>query len=147
MTMSTDAPGLFVSEVVDDLREALQQFPDGAGWRVGVATYTDGPGSDISVMHVASFAADPDGAFALVPEGMGGAFGLDERPFTARELLECLEAQPDWAGHAACVCTDIGEGAEGALVARTLPLWGAGVHEEARLVYFYYGAGAADGVQ
>jgi hypothetical protein len=147
MAMSTETPGLFVSEVVDDLREALQQFPDGADWRVGVATYTDGPGSDISVMYAASFEADPDGAFVLVPEGMGEAFGLDERPFTARDLLDRLEASPEWAGHAACVCSDITERSDGSLVARTLPLWGAGVHADAQLVYFYYGAGTADAVQ
>lgn len=146
--MSTEeASGLFVSEVVDDLKEALREFADGAGWRVGVATYTDGPGSDISVMHVASFAADPDGAFVLVPEGMGDAFGLDERPFTARELLQRLEASPEWAGHLACVCSEIVERDDGSLVARTLPLWGAGVHEDAQLVYFYYGAVAADAAQ
>lgn len=145
--MPMETPGLFVSEVVDDLREALQQFPEGAGWRVGVATYTDGPGSDISVMHVASFEADADGAFVLVPEGMGEAFGLAERPFTARELLDRLEASPEWAAHAACACTDIVERSDGSLVARTLPLWGAGVHADAQLVYFYYGAGATDDAQ
>lgn len=145
--MPMETPGLFVSELVDDLREALQQFPEGARWRVGVATYTDGPGSDISVMHVASFEADPDGAFVLVPEGMGEAFGLAERPFTARELLDRLDASPEWAGHSACVCTDIDEASDGSLVARTLPLWDAGVHVDAQLVYFYYGAGATDAAQ
>ena len=93
---------MHVSDLIDDLAEALAKFPESADWRIGVATYTDGPGSDISVMHVASYGTDPDEEFFLVPEGMGEAFGLAERPFTAKQLLDELQAHPEWAGHPVC---------------------------------------------
>ncbi|GHA68761.1 hypothetical protein GCM10007067_00790 [Lysobacter bugurensis] len=134
---------MHVSDVIDDIKAAFEQFPDAARWRVGVATYVDGPGSDISVMYAASYHVDGDGFF-LVPEGMGEAFALEERPFTARELLDALEAEARWAGYAVHVRAEIVELADSSFASRNLPLWGAGVHDEAELVYFYYGAMALE---
>jgi hypothetical protein len=131
---------MIVSDVVKDLRAVLDEFPAAATWRVGVATYTDGPGSDIDVMYAASFHTDPDDEFFLVPEGMGEAFALEERPFSAQELLEGLNANPDWAGHVAYVRSGVVELPDGSVASRNMPLWGTGVHQEAQLVYFYCGA-------
>jgi hypothetical protein len=131
---------MIVADVAEDLRAALDEFPAAATWRVGVATYTDGPGSDIDVMYVASFHTDPDDEFFLVPEGMGEAFALEERPFSAQELLDRLMATPEWAGYVAYVRSHIVELPDGSVASRNMPLWGAGVHQDARLVYFYYGA-------
>jgi hypothetical protein len=86
---------MIVSDVAEDLRAALDEFPAAATWRIGVATYTDGPGSDIDVMYVASFHTDPDDEFFLVPEGMGEAFALEERPFSAQQLLDRLKTKPE----------------------------------------------------
>ena len=135
---------MHVSDLIDDLAEALATFPEAAGWRIGVATYTDGPGSDISVMHVASVDTDADDEFFLVPEGMGEAFGLAERPITAKQLLDELRAHPEWAGHPVCVRSEVIRMPDGSLACRSKMAWGAGVHEGARLVYFYYGAVGAD---
>lgn len=135
---------MIVSDVVEDLMALLVEFPAAATWRVGVATYTNGPGSDIDVMYAASFHTDPDSEFFLVPEGMGKAFGLRERPFSSQELLEALDANPDWAGHVAYVRSGVVELPDGSVASRNMPLWGTGIHQEAQLVYFYYGASGSE---
>lgn len=130
---------MLVSDMITDLTAALAQFPDAADWRVGIACYTDGPGSDINVMYVASHEADDAQDFTLVPEGMGAGFGLDETPLTAGELLAALGSNPAWASFAAYAAAEAVELPDGRRVSRNEPLWGTGVHEGARLVYFYYG--------
>lgn len=134
---------MLVSDLVEDLSAALKQRPDAAGWRVGVATYAEGPGGDISVMYVASFHVDADDEFFLVPEGMGDAFDLEERPLTAGELLSGLQAMPGWDSFPAYVHSGIIELPDGSFASRNKPLWGTGVQEQAQLVYFYYGDSAA----
>lgn len=131
---------MLVSDISEDLRAVLEEFPAASAWRVGVATYVDGPGSDIDVMYTASFHTEPDDEFFLVPEGMGGSFGLSEHPFSAQELFDHLQATPEWAGHAAYVRRGVVELPDGSVASRNSPLWGTGVHQDARLVYFYYGA-------
>src|SRR5688572_10719020 len=134
---------MLVSDLVEDLRAALEQHPAATGWRVGVATYAEGPGGDISVMYVASFHVDADDDFFLVPEGMGEAFDLEERPLTADELVSGLQAMPGWAAFPAYVHSDIVELPDGSFACRNKSLWATGVQEQAQLVYFYYGDSAA----
>lgn len=131
---------MVVSELVEDLEAALAQSPAAATWRVGVATYTAGPGSDIDVMYVGSFHTDPDDEFFLVPEGMGAAFGLEESALSAKALLDDLLAEPDWADFIAYVRSGVVELPDGSVASRNMPVWGAGIHQDAQLVYFYYGA-------
>lgn len=131
---------MVVSELVEDLEAALAQSPAAASWRVGVATYTAGPGSDIDVMYVGSFHTDADDEFFLVPEGMGAAFGLEEGALSAKALLDGLLAEPDWADFIAYVRSGVVELPDGSVASRNMPLWGAGIHQDAQLVYFYYGA-------
>lgn len=135
---------MIVSDVIEDLKAALDEFPAAATWRVGVATYTDGPGSDIDVMYAASFHTDPDYEFFLVPEGMGEVFALEEHPFSAQELLEGLKAKPEWADFVAYVRSGIVELPDGSVASQNIPLWGSGVHQDAQLVYFYYGASGSE---
>lgn len=138
----TKAPGLqmIVSDVIEDLRASLADVPAAAAWRVGVATYVDGPGGDIDVMYIGSFHTDLDDEFFLVPEGMGSAFELEESPLSAGQLLEMLGERVDWAGFPAYVRSALVKLPDGSLASRNRPLWGAGIHRDARLVYFYYGA-------
>ena len=135
---------MIVSDIVEDLKAALDKFPAASTWRIAVATYTDGPGSEIEVMYAASFHTDPDDEFFLVPEGMGEAFALEERPFSAQELLDILKANPAWVDYVAYVRSEVVELPDGSVASRTMPLWGSGVHEDAQLVYFYYGASGSE---
>src|SRR5690606_13161454 len=121
-----------------------EQFPNAADWRVGVACYTNGPGSDINVMYVASFHADGYEDFTLVPEGLGESFGLEEKPFTAEELLAALQANPSWASFAAYATAEAVQLPDGRIVSKNGPLWGTGVQESAQLLYFYYGPSGAE---
>ncbi|MBD9468099.1 hypothetical protein [Pseudoxanthomonas sp. PXM01] len=129
---------MIVADVAEDVRQVLAEFPHAAAWRIGVARYTDGPGSDIDVMYVAGFHAEADGDFCLAPEGMGDVFALEEQPWSAQELLAELDAHPDWATHVAYVHSDLAEFPDGSFAVRNAPLSGTGVHHDAKLVYFYY---------
>ena len=135
---------MIVTDVIEDLRATLDEFPVAATWRVGVATYTDGPGSDIDVMYAASFHTDLDNEFFLVPEGMGQAFSLEEHPFSAAEMLKNLEAKLEWASHVAYVRSAVVELPDGSVASRNKPLWGTGIHQGAQLVYFNYGASGSE---
>ncbi|MFC3661132.1 hypothetical protein [Luteimonas notoginsengisoli] len=90
-------------------------------------------------MYAASFHTDPDNEFFLVPEGMGGAFSLEEHPFSAAGLLEDLKAKQEWASHVAYVRSEVVELPDGSVASRNMPLSGTGIHHDAQLVYFYYG--------
>ena len=92
---------MLVSDLVEDLKAAFEQFPDACDWRVGMATYTDGPGSDISVMYAGSYSIEPDGELILVPEGLGPFFKLREHTFSAAELLATLQERPELSGYPA----------------------------------------------
>lgn len=131
---------MIVSELVDDLRAALDQFPAAFDWRVGVATYTDGPGSDITMMYVASYSIEPDDELILVPEGLGPSFNLEESPLTASDLLNSLHAKPELASFPTYAKSEAVELPDGTIVSKNDPLWGTGVQDEGQLVYFYYGA-------
>ena len=131
---------MIVSDVIEDLRESLAETPGATAWRVGVATYVDAPGGDIDVMYIGSCHTDPDNEFLLVPEGMGAAFDLAEGPISAGQLLETLEERADWAEFPAYVRSEVVELPDGSRVCRNMPLWGTGIHHDAELVYFYYGA-------
>jgi hypothetical protein len=133
---------MLVSDLVEDLKTALDQFPIASDWRVGVATYTDGPGSDITVMYVGSYSIEPDDEVILVPEGMGSYFKLEDRPFTASELLGWLQAKPELASFPAYAKSDAVELPDGTIVSKNEPLWGTGVQDAGQIVYFYYGTGA-----
>ena len=133
---------MLVSDLVEDLKAALDQFPAAADWRVGIATYTDSPGSDISVMLVGSSSIEPDDELILVPEGLGSSFKLEESPFTAAGLLSFLQAKPELASFPAFAKSEAVEHSDGTIVSINYPLWGTGVQETAQLVYFYYGNGA-----
>lgn len=135
---------MIVSDVIEDLKVALDEFPAAASWRVGVAMYTDGPGSDIDVMYATGFHTDPDEEFFLVPEGMGEAFALEERPLSAQELIDGLKAKPEWADFIAYVRSGVVKLPDGSTASRNMPLWGFGVHQDAQLVYFYYGASGSE---
>jgi hypothetical protein len=139
---------MIVEDLAEDVRAVLAEFPHAASWRIGVARYTDGPGSDIDVRYVASFHAEADGDFCLAPEGTGDAFALEERAWSAQELLSELDAHPDWATHVAYVHSDLAEFPDGSFAVRNAPLWDTGVHHDAQLVYFYYGTSAqSDGAR
>jgi hypothetical protein len=131
---------MFVSDVIESLRASLAEVPAASAWRVGVATYTDGPGSDINVMHIGSCHTDPDDEFFLVPEGMGSAFELEESALSAGQLLDVLRERVEWAAFPAYVRSAVVELPDGSRASRNKPLWGAGIHHDAQLVYFYYGA-------
>ena len=130
---------MLVSELIDDLTAALDQFPLASQWRVGVATYTAEPGGDITVMYVASYSVEPDDEIILVPEGMGSYFKLEEHPLTAAELLASLRERPEIAAFLTYAKSDTVELPDGTIVSKNEPLWGAGVQEQGQLVYFYYG--------
>ena len=130
---------MLVSDLVDDLKAAFAQFPPARSWRVGVASHTDGPGSDITIMYVASYSIEPDDEVILVPEGLGSHFKLEERPFTATELLDALAARSDIAAFPTYAKSDAVRLPDGTIVSKNEPLWGTGVQEQGQLVYFYYG--------
>ena len=130
---------MIVSELVEDLHAAFGQFPDARGWRVGVASYANEPGSGISVMYVASVHSDPDEEFFLVPEGYGEFYSLVESPFTAEELLAKLQLESGWAAFVAYTRSEVVELPDGSVVSKNMPLWGCGVQPSAQLVYFYFG--------
>ena len=133
-----------VSDITDDLKILFSDFPVAARWRVGIATYANGAEGEIDVMYAASFHTDPDSEFFLVPEGMGESFGLEELPFSAQELFDQLTAKPEWAQHTAYVRSGVVELSDGSVASRNKPLWATGVHEDAQLVYFYYGASGTE---
>ena len=133
-----------VSELLEDLQTALEQFPDAHDWRIGVASYVDQPGGEISVMYVASVHSDSDEEFFLVPEGYGELYNLAEAPLTADELLAKLKAETGWAGFIAYTRSKVNEQADGSVVSMNMPLWGCGVQPNAHLVYFYFGPGAPE---
>lgn len=133
---------MLVSELVDDLRAAITQVPAASGWRVGVATYTHCFGSDITIMYVASYSVEADDEIILVPEGLGSYFKLEERPFTAGELLASLSDRPEAAAFPTYAKSDAVKLPDGTIVSKNEPLWGTGVQEQGQLVYFYYGSRA-----
>ena len=129
-----------VSDLVEDLKAALEQFPVAAAWRVGIATYTAGPGSDISVMYVGSYSIEPDDELILVPEGLGSSFKLEEHPFTAAELLSSLQTKSELASFPAYARSEAVELPDGTIVSKNDPIWATGVQDSGQLVYFYYGS-------
>ncbi len=129
-----------VSDLVEDLKASLEQFPGAAAWRVGVATYTAGPSSDINVMYLGSYSIEPDDELILVPEGLGSFFKLEEHPFTASELLGSLQAKPEIGSFPAYAKSEAVELPDGTIVSKNDPLWGTGVQDVGQLVYFYYGS-------
>lgn len=133
---------MIVSELTDDLKAALDQFPPASQWRVGVATYADEPGGEITIMYVASYSVEPDDEIILVPEGMGAHFKLEEHPFTAAELLASLGERPEIKAFPTYAKSDAVELPDGTIVSKNEPLWGTGVQEQGQLVYFYYGSRA-----
>ena len=133
---------MIVSELLEDLHAAFGQFPDARSWRVGVASYADSAGGDISVMYVASVHSDPDEEFFLVPEGYGKFYSLVESPLTADELLTKLQLEEGWASFVAYTRSEVVELPDGSVVSKNMPLWGCGVQPSAQLVYFYFGPGA-----
>ncbi len=135
---------MIVSELMEDLSAAFEQFPDARSWRVGVASYADEPGGDISVMYVASIHGDPDEEFFLVPQGYGELFGLAESHFSAAELIDNLQEKPEWAGFVAYTRCKVAVLADGSVVSKNMPLWGCGVQPSAELVYFYFGPGSPE---
>lgn len=134
---------MLVADLAEDLASALAQFPQAADWRLGVACHEDGAGGDIAVMWVGGWHVDADDEFFLVPEGLGPAFGMADAQPTAHELQQALAASPDWAAMPTFVHAEILHQPDGSAAVRNEGLWGVGVHEEARLVYFYFGAGGA----
>ena len=135
---------MIVSELVEDLTAAFEQFPESRGWRIGVASYADEPRGDISVMHVASIHCDPDDEFFLVPEGYGELFGLAESQLSAAELCAALQDKPEWADFIAYTRSEVAELEDGSVVSKNMPLWGCGVQGSAQLVYFYFGPGSPE---
>ena len=130
---------MLVSELMDDLRAAFAQVPPASDWRVGIATYTNGSGSDITIMYVTSYSVEPDDEIILVPEGLGSHFKLEERPFTAGELLTSLSDRPQTAAFPTYAKSEAVELPDGTIVSKNEPLWGTGIQEQGQLVYFYYG--------
>ena len=130
---------MLVSHLIEDLKSALGEFPIAADWRVGIATYVDGSDSDITIMSIASYSIEQYDEVVLVPEGMGAAFKLEERPFTAAELLASLSDQSELQSFVTYAKTDAVELPDGRVVSSNMPLWGTGVKEQGQLVYFYYG--------
>lgn len=130
---------MFVSDVIGDLKALLAKLPAATAYRVGVATYTDGPGSDIDVMYIGSYEVDVDDEFFLVPEGMGSAFELKESALLAGQLLEALSNRVQWAQFPAYVRSKVTELPDGSVASLNKSIWGTGIHRDAELVYFYYG--------
>lgn len=130
---------MLVSHLIEDLKAALDEFPIAADWRVGIATYIEGSKSDITIMSIASYSIEPYDEVVLVPEGMGVAFKLEERPFTAAELMASLSDQSELQSFVTYAKTDAVELPDGRIVSSNQPLWGTGVQEHGQLVYFHYG--------
>ena len=135
---------MLVSDIVTDLNAAFEQFPSASDWRVGIACYAEDYGGDINIMVVSSFDADDYDDFTLVPEGMGSPVGINENPITAGSLLATLESNSKWNTFAAYAMAESIRLPDGRVVTKNLPLWGTGVHDTAKLVYFYYGASSPE---
>ncbi|HEX4854250.1 hypothetical protein [Arenimonas sp.] len=135
---------MLVSDMVTDLNAALEQFPSASNWRVGIACYAEDHSGDINMMVISSFDADGYDDFTLVPEGMGLPIGIQENPITAGSLLAALESNPKWTAFAAYAMAESIRLPDGRVVTKNLPLWGTGVHDAAKLVYFYYGTSSPE---
>jgi hypothetical protein len=130
---------MLVSDLITDIHAVLEQVPDAGNYAIAVARYLDPTRDQVEFMRIGAVQWDDDDEFFLVPEGLGEILDLSERHLTASELLHDLEAQPETHGFVAYVRAKITQLDDDGTVSLNLPLWGTGVHEQAALVYFYYG--------
>ena len=129
-----------VNNLFLDIKSILEQDVSKSDYTIAFASYVGGDSSNISVTDVEAVHWDEEDFF-LIPAGSAQHYDIEGEELTVRDFLLKLKDAPlsvinDLAVYAH---TKIKLLPDGSIASITSPLWGTGVHDDARLVYFYCG--------
>jgi len=127
--------------MIEDLESVLSDHAGASDFSMALVKYADDEFKDIRVDDIGAFDWDDDDEFFLVPVGSAQYYNLSDEGFSAADFLSVLKEQSSaavrgfevYARSAAKILAD------GSVASVNSPIWGTGIHQDARLVYFYHG--------
>lgn len=132
---------MIVGDVIEDVEGVLKEHPEAVNYDIAIAAYEEDGTGLIKVRNVEAYHWDDDEEFFLIPAGAAHHYNLEAIDLKASELLKDLKGVDNKEIHSFVVFAraQIKVLGDGSVASLNSPLWGTGVHHEAKLIYFYHG--------
>jgi len=129
-----------IREMIEDLEDVLKECEAVKGYEIAVASFDKEEPGEINVIYIGACHTDDRQQFYFVPSGAEPFYNLEPQPMSAGWLLASLKALGDEVlTYKVFVWDQVGQMPDGSIASINKPLWATGIHDEAQLVYFYYG--------
>jgi hypothetical protein len=132
---------MIVQHIIEDLKSVLTSTPEASSFEVAFASYIDDDFEQIEFKSIEAFNWDEDEEFFLVPTGIAKYYDLEENIYSAETFLNQLKNIENTSVlnfvTFARARTKIAK--DGSVASLNSPLWGTGIHEADKLIYFYHG--------
>jgi len=132
---------MIVKEIIEDIEGVLRENPLASEFDIAFASYVEDESGSIKVDNVEAYHWDEDEEFFLVPSGAAHLYKLPVVELKAGAFLKelCNIENKEILSYEAFAREQIKTLKDGSVASLNSPLWGTGVHNEARLIYFYHG--------
>ncbi len=132
---------MIVQHIIEDLESVLTSTPEASSFEVAFANYIDDDFEQIEFKSIEAFNWDEDEEFFLVPTGIAKYYDLEENIYSAETFLNQLKNIENTSVlnfvTFARARTKIAK--DGSVASLNSPLWGTGINEAEKLIYFYHG--------
>lgn len=131
---------MVVRHIIEDIEKVFAENPHSKDFDIAFASYADDGTDSITVDQVEAYHWDDD-EFFLVPSGAAHLYELEASAIKAGQFLNELKNLNDeeifsFETFARAKIKTLEDGSTASL---NSPLWGTGIHHDARLIYFYHG--------
>jgi len=132
---------MIVSHIITDIEKVLEN-PEAQEFDIAFASYAEDDSGSIKVDQVEAYHwNEEDEEFFLVPSGAANLYELDPVELKAGEFLKQLKdiKNDKILSYEAFARARIKKLEDGRIASLNSPLWGTGIHHDAKLIYFYHG--------
>lgn len=128
-----------VRRLIDDINFELEKNPDVNSYRVAFANYCDDTFTNIEIKIIEAIDRDEEELF-LIPNGIAKSYNLEPTKYTLKDFLVALViAGKEVLDFNVLAIVQAKTLNDGSVASVNSHLWGTGIHEKERLLYFYHG--------
>jgi hypothetical protein len=131
---------MIVSHIIEDVENVLEDNPHATEFDVAFASYQEDGSGSIIVKQVEAYYWE-DEEFFLIPIGAAHLYELVAVELKAGQFLKELKSIEDEVilSFGTFARSQIKTLEDGSIASLNSPLWGIGIHHDAKLIYFYHG--------
>ncbi|MGX9417879.1 hypothetical protein ACXJY6_02025 [Vibrio sp. RC27] len=134
-----------VQHIIDDLQSVFSKQPETKNYDVAFACYSEDGSGCIEIDYVEAFDWDEDEEFFLIPENCAKYYDREAVKYKAAHFVEELKKIKieNFSEFETYVRKRIKVAKDGSVISINSPMWGTGVHDTEKFVYFYHGKESA----